>query len=181
MVSRKELELISHRQNFTVSKYKNNRIKTVNNTITADNIAGSDSQIQYHQKIFPNKYFKSIIASINSEKIYYHNLTLIVRKLLNFYWNWFEQQNHNSTNNQTDNLVSLDSRTKNKSNLTVPNCSTILLKITISQLQSPTKLNKTTNGFKQSSNCPAIQLTFFWQSLLTLLSHMVLVVSYFYR
>ena len=31
---------------------------------------------------------------------------------------------------------------------------------TISQLQSSTNLKKTTNGFKQSSNCPANQLTF---------------------
>ena len=46
LMSGKEFELISHRQIFSVNKYTNNRIITVNNTITADNITGSDSHIQ---------------------------------------------------------------------------------------------------------------------------------------
>ena len=73
--------------------------------------------------------------------------------------------NTKSTTQQLKNekfQVSLDFRAENQSISTVPDCSTALLKITISQLQSSTKLKKTTNGFKQSSNCPAIQLTFFW-------------------
>ena len=48
-MSGKEFELISHRQIFAVNKYSNNRIITVNNTITTDNIAGLDSHIQYYR------------------------------------------------------------------------------------------------------------------------------------
>ena len=46
LMSGKEFELTSHRQIFSVNKYTNNKIITANNTITADNIAGSDSHIK---------------------------------------------------------------------------------------------------------------------------------------
>ena len=60
LVSGKELELTFHRQIFSVNKYNNNRIITVNNTINEDTTAGSDSHIQYYQLNTSINTFQSI-------------------------------------------------------------------------------------------------------------------------
>ena len=73
----------SHRQIFSDNKYKNNIMKIVNKIIMADNITGSDSHMKKYRINTPVKTFQQMIASTNFfEKIYYHNLTLIIRKFL---------------------------------------------------------------------------------------------------
>ena len=48
----------------------------------AENTIGSCSHIKQHRINTSRNTLQQIIASIVSEKIYYHNLTLIVRKIL---------------------------------------------------------------------------------------------------
>ena len=114
------------------------------------------------------------------ETIYYYNLPLIVSKSLT------STGIGSNTKTATQQLLRIiSSLTRLSSEELIDSNSPGLFnntsQLTIFQIQSSTKLKKTTNGFKQSSNCPAIQLTFFWQRFRTLLSLTVLLTSYFYR